>query len=232
MPPKRSTCTFDSHHLSDDSQAPTVQKPPVLLPIICTAGNPAFKRMGGIKTLFVWELLNLGLQPILTDADAVWCAPLRLKFRRTKTQHAPPPSSVIQSCEGAATSPPRRLRDPRQYFQRGSLAIADVLVSSDCIEVPNDEQWEGGGECDTTVNFNTGTLFFRNTPSALEFVGRWHEKVTQSEEKWMRDQPAFNLLARGDDGLQMRVRCSPHMIQNPPLPADAVRCREQQRRHP
>lgn len=142
---------------------------------------------------------------------------------------------------------PRRLRDPREYFQRGSLALADVLVSSDCIEVPNDEQWrafhplgpvpiaaahelvpaapshlprrlrrEGGGECDTTVNFNTGTLFLRNTAAALEFAGRWHGKVLQSEERWMRDQPAFNLLARGADGLQMRAR--------PPAPTPHVWC--------
>lgn len=102
-------------------------------------GNPAFKRMGGIKTLFVWELLNLGLQPVLTDADAVWCvacaecnSPLPSRCPTPTPQPSPARSQ---------TTPDLRLRDPREYFQRGSLAAADVLVSSDCIEVPNDEQW-------------------------------------------------------------------------------------------
>ena len=115
-------------------------------------GNPAFKRMGAVKTLFVWELLNMGLHPVLTDADAIW------------------------------------LRDPREYFNLGSLADADILISSDCIEIPNDAIFEGAGECDTTVNFNTGTLHMRATPQTLEFVGRWHEKVSNSAETWMRDQ--------------------------------------------
>ncbi len=66
-------------------------------------GNPAFRRMGGVKTAFVWELLSQGLHPVLTDADVVW------------------------------------LRDPRPYFSNGSLGDADILVSTDCIEIPNDE---------------------------------------------------------------------------------------------
>jgi hypothetical protein len=66
-------------------------------------GNPAFKRMGGVKTAFVWELLSAGLHPVLSDADVVW------------------------------------LRDPRPYFDNASLAQADILVSTDCIEIANDE---------------------------------------------------------------------------------------------
>ena len=84
-----------------------------------------------------------------------------------------------------------------------------------------------------TVNFNTGVLHFRATPAALEFVDRWHAKacvlqhastqllcvrptltsfpsppraqVATSNETWMRDQPAFNLLARGTAGIRMTV---------------------------
>ena len=105
------------------------------------AGNPAFKRMGAVKTRFVWDVLRLGLAVALTDADTVW------------------------------------LRDPRGAFVRGSLAAADVLTSSDCIEIPNDEAGEGAGECDTTVNFNTGTMLLRPTPATLAFVARWHQKA-------------------------------------------------------
>jgi hypothetical protein len=132
-------------------------------------GNAAFRRMGGVKTAFVWELLSQGLHPVLSDADVVW------------------------------------LRDPRPYFATGSLAAADILVSSDCVEVPGDEASEGAGSCDRTVNFNTGVLHLRATEAALEFVGRWHDKVTTAEETWMRDQPAFNLIMRGRAGLNLTV---------------------------
>jgi hypothetical protein len=64
---------------------------------------------------------------------------------------------------------------------------------------------EGAGGCDKTVNFNTGVLHLRATPAALEFVSRWHAKVTTADEAWMRDQPAFNLLARGAAGLNLSV---------------------------
>ena len=132
-------------------------------------GNPAFRRMGGVKTAFVWELLSQGLHPVLSDADVVW------------------------------------LRDPRQYFAGGALGDADILVSTDCLDVAADEASDGAGSCDRTVNFNTGVLHLRATPAALEFVSRWHDKVTTADESWMRDQPAFNLLMRGKAGLNLTV---------------------------
>ena len=132
-------------------------------------GNPAFRRMGGVKTAFVWELLSQGLHPVLSDADVVW------------------------------------LRDPRQYFAAGALGDADILVSTDCLDVAADEASDGAGSCDRTVNFNTGVLHLRATPAALEFVSRWHDKVTTADESWMRDQPAFNLLMRGKAGLNLTV---------------------------
>ena len=120
-----------------------------------TAGDKSFKKMGTVKTKFIQDLLELGIAPILTDADVVW------------------------------------LKDPRSYFKRGTYITADVLVSTDCIDVPADRKDNNG--C-SHVNFNTGVLHFRPTDAAKAFVQTWKTKVATSTIAWMRDQPAFNLI--------------------------------------
>ena len=35
------------------------------------------------------------------------------------------------------------MRNPKEYFFRGSLADADILVSSDCVDVPSDKKDDG-----------------------------------------------------------------------------------------
>ena len=120
-----------------------------------TAGDASFKKMGTVKTKFVQDLLEIGVAPILTDADVTW------------------------------------LRDPRAYFKTGSYAVADALVSTDCIDVVADKKDDNG--C-SHVNFNTGVLHFRPTPASKAFVEAWKTKVATSTIAWMRDQPAFNLL--------------------------------------
>ena len=119
------------------------------------AGSASFKKMGTVKTKFIQDLLEMGVAPILTDADVVW------------------------------------LRDPRAYFRRGTYAVADALVSTDCIDVPADKKDVHG--C-SHVNFNTGVLHFRPTEASKTFVQAWKTKVATSTIAWMRDQPAFNLL--------------------------------------
>ena len=83
------------------------------------------------------------------------------------------------------------LKDPRSYFKRGTYITADVLVSTDCIDVPADRKDNNG--C-SHVNFNTGVLHFRPTDAAKAFVQTWKTKVATSTIAWMRDQPAFNLI--------------------------------------
>jgi hypothetical protein len=119
------------------------------------AGDGSFKKMGTVKTKFVQDLLELGVSPILTDADVVW------------------------------------LRDPRAYFNQGTYALADALVSTDCIDVPSDKRDRNG--C-SHVNFNTGVLHFRPTEASKRFLQTWKTKVATSTIAWMRDQPAFNLI--------------------------------------
>eukprot|EP01065_Artemidia_motanka_P036822 TRINITY_DN4485_c0_g1_i2.p1 TRINITY_DN4485_c0_g1~~TRINITY_DN4485_c0_g1_i2.p1 ORF type:complete len:689 (+),score=169.44 TRINITY_DN4485_c0_g1_i2:61-2127(+) len=134
-------------------------------------GDGSFKKMGSVKTKFVQDLLDLGISPILTDADVAW------------------------------------LRDPRPYFDRGSYRTADVLISGDCIDIPADKLDNRG--C-AHVNFNTGVLLLRATPATRTFVESWKTKVRTSNIAWMRDQPAFNLLARlGPQGGLGRVNAEP-----------------------
>ena len=83
------------------------------------------------------------------------------------------------------------LRDPRPYFNKGTYALADALVSTDCIDIPGDARDENA--C-AHVNFNTGVLHFRPSNASKAFVETWKNKVASSTIAWMRDQPAFNLL--------------------------------------
>ena len=122
-----------------------------------TGGSASFKKMGSVKTKFIQDLLDLGLAPILSDADVVW------------------------------------MQDPRPLFNNGTYKYADVLISSDCIDTESDRRDDA--RC-RNVNFNTGVLHFRPTEQAKEFVQKWKDKVASSTIAWMRDQPAFNLLAR------------------------------------
>ena len=81
--------------------------------------------------------------------------------------------------------------DPRPLFDSGNLQFADVLVSSDCIDIEEDRRYPTG--CQNT-NHNTGTLLLR--PSAARFAAVWHHFVAHSQDAQMRDQPTFNLLVR------------------------------------
>ena len=122
-----------------------------------TQKSKTFKKMGTVKTKFIQDLLELGIAPILSDADVVW------------------------------------MRDPRELFNNGTYAYADVLISSDCIDTVNDRA--DNFNC-RNVNFNTGIVHIRPTEPAKAFVEKWKQKVATSEIAWMRDQPALNLLVR------------------------------------
>ena len=46
------------------------------------AGDGSFKKMGTVKTKFIQDLLELGIAPILTDADVVWLKDPRDYFNK------------------------------------------------------------------------------------------------------------------------------------------------------
>jgi len=91
------------------------------------------------------------------------------------------------------------LGDPRPYFASRGLQRADVLISSDCIDQAADAASHGGSMCNSVTNFNTGVLLIRATPGGVAFADAWQEKLAwgvANNVSWMRDQPAFNLVAR------------------------------------
>lgn len=91
------------------------------------------------------------------------------------------------------------LGDPRNVFSSHGLEAADILVSTDCINVQADAASAGGSLCNTRVNFNTGVLVVRPTAGARAFVALWLAKLDEgiaNNVTWMRDQPCFNIVAR------------------------------------
>jgi hypothetical protein len=56
---------------------------------------------------------------------------------------------------------------PPSLVHAPPLAAADVLLSTDCLDMRADER----GECARAANFNTGVLYLRSTARAQAFVG-------------------------------------------------------------
>jgi len=88
------------------------------------------------------------------------------------------------------------LRDPRGFFEEGPNEVADVLVSTDCIDAPADEICNSLYCGCAHVAFNTGIVFLRNTPATIAFVEAWKAKILNDEELTIRDQAAFNIVLR------------------------------------
>ena len=53
-----------------------------------TGGSESFKKMGTVKTKFIQDLLDLGLAPILSDADVVWMRDPRPLFNNGTYKYA------------------------------------------------------------------------------------------------------------------------------------------------
>lgn len=50
--------------------------------------DKSFKKMGSVKTLFIYDLLDLGFKPIVSDADVVWLRDPRKYFLSKSYAHA------------------------------------------------------------------------------------------------------------------------------------------------
>ena len=75
---------------------------------------------------------------------------------------------------------------------RPSLAAADVLLSTDCIDLAADRR----GAC-TEANLNTGVLYLRSTEAALAFTSEWARRMeTVGPEPWLDDQAVLNNMVR------------------------------------
>ena len=88
------------------------------------------------------------------------------------------------------------LSDPSEYLVSGQAALADVVVSSDCIFgfEPDREPVDAFGQATNPVSaeFNTGVLALRPTPRTRRIVERWEAALVASEDPRMNDQTHFN----------------------------------------
>ena len=122
----------------------------------------AFKKMGARKARFLATLLAA---VGAGGAGGLWVCDADVSFLR-------PPSTELA--------------------MRPSLAAADVLLSTDCIDLAADRR----GEC-TEANLNTGVLYLRSTEAALAFTSEWARRMeTVGPEPWLDDQAVLNNMVR------------------------------------
>jgi hypothetical protein len=105
----------------------------------------SFLEIGLVKVAFLWELLLLGYDVLISDLDIVWLSPRWEPWMTYRHM---------------ASHPPHR--------EAALMAMADVLVSTDELDEQYDafgswERWPFGVGWGRRAELNTGVLFFRNT---------------------------------------------------------------------
>ena len=139
------------------------------------ADQARFRRMGAMKVAAFHQLLKLGRTVLVSDVDTVWTA------------------------------------DPQPYFDGlPHREAVDIGVTSDCLSREADENKDGRSQrfhpsgvwfCGHNpgntfgATFNTGVLYLRPTPKAIDFTARWNAKLLEPTDDWhMEDQRGFNML--------------------------------------
>ena len=105
--------------------------------------------------------------------------------------HAAPTISVwVCDADVAFISKP----SPSQLVNSPSLLPADVLLSTDCLDLKADDR----GDCYQSSQFNTGILYLRgNRKGAIAFVDAWADRMAHvGPEPWLDDQAVLNEMAR------------------------------------
>eukprot|EP00898_Chlorokybus_atmophyticus_P009220 jgi/Chlat1/929/Chrsp108S01364 len=151
-----------------------------------------FKRMGAIKVDILRRLLLRGYDVLLTDADALW------------------------------------LGDPWPFLGRKGVPIrpeahlfakADILVTSDCINMEQD--WDPEL---VITEFNTGVVFLRSNKQTVAFVTEWRDRVLVIKDG--HDQKSFNRLLRGGYTEENfgcgEASCTKNFDEYPLLPVEAI----------
>ena len=115
----------------------------------------SFLEIGLVKAAFLWELLALGFDVLISDLDIVWLSPRWEPWMTYRHE---------------ATYPP--------YREAALMAMADVLVSTDELDEAYDgfgswERWPFGVGWGRRSELNTGVLFFRATNGSRAFVQAW-----------------------------------------------------------
>ena len=152
----------------------------------------SFLELGLVKAAFLWELLNLGYDVLISDLDVVW---LGNGWEHWMTYRNP-------------------LRPP---LREASLqAMADVLVSTDELDEDFDahgrwERWPFGVGWGWRAELNTGVVHFRATNGSRAFVQAWRRAMLAKREvENTNDQFIFCAMVR-DAGMEPVTSSRDHM---------------------
>ena len=82
---------------------------------------------------------------------------------------------------------------PPSLTAHPSLAGADVLISTDCLDLRADAR----GDCADFASFNTGIMYLRQKSRTRELLRLWRDAMEHvGPEPWMDDQSVLNELIR------------------------------------
>ena len=155
--------------------------------------------MGLVKVAFLWELLTVGFNVLISDLDVVW---LNGHWQRWMTwaDKANPPVP-----------------------QAAALAAADVLVTTDELDARHDETGVGHA-----TELNTGVIHLRATRGAMAMVQSWRKAMLRQKGRTdltenVNDQSLFNGIVRGQDLRDMNAWYAELKAANVSIPPDAFK---------
>ena len=132
-----------------------------------------FLEMGLVKVAFLWELLSVGFDVLISDLDVVW---LNGHWQRWTTW-------------ADSLNPP--------VPEASLLAAADVLVTTDELDSAKDSTGSA-----SAMELNTGVVYLRATRGALAMVQSWRKAMLRQKGRHdltenVNDQSLFNQVVRG-----------------------------------
>ena len=152
----------------------------------------SFLELGLVKAAFLWELLCLGYDVLISDLDVVWLGNDWERWMSHRNLHRPPlPEASLQ-------------------------AMADVLVSTDELDEEYDahgrwERWPFGVGWGWRAELNTGVVHFRATNGSKAFVQAWRRAMLAKREvENTNDQFIFCAMVR-EAGMEPVTTSATHM---------------------
>ena len=149
--------------------------------------NSDFLEMGLVKVAFLYELVGLGFDVLISDLDVVW---LNGHWQRWMSWDDP-------------QQPP--------LAEAAVIARADILVSTDELSISNDLRGARPHE------LNTGVLRFRGTQGSLAFLVAWRGAMSRMKGRKdltenVNDQALFNQIVRGRDVTTAQLAALPAFL--------------------
>ena len=152
----------------------------------------SFLELGLVKAAFLWELLRLGYDVLISDLDVVWINDGWERWMTYRNAARPPlPEAEMQ-------------------------AMADVLVSTDELDELYDahmtwERWPWGIGWGWRSELNTGVVFWRATNGSLAFVQAWRLAMLAKRETLnTNDQFIFIQMVR-EAGMERVTGSAAHL---------------------